>query len=208
MQIFEELTFREEICKLPNCAQFWALATTHGVAPLPVQDLLAGSCSPIYVVGVACFRIKNLRGRCGRGLKYDRCRQPSATFFRLAIVVSTTLTTQQFRKYRVDQICNSADETLSQDNWDQSEGQLHLDTSQSTLVIRPQSAATNAGHKAPLAPKQGLGGALANARGQHSSPISGTYALRTPRGKITSIACESCRKRKSKVRGHSIAACR
>jgi len=89
----------------------------------------------------------------------------------------------------------------SQDNWDQSEGQLHLDTSQSTLVIRPQSAAANAGHKAPLAPKQGLGGALANARGQHSSPISGTYALRTPRGKITSIACESCRKRKSKCDG-------
>ncbi|XPS73622.1 hypothetical protein M3J09_005766 [Ascochyta lentis] len=89
----------------------------------------------------------------------------------------------------------------SQDNWDQSQGQLHLDTTQSTLVIRPQSAAANAAHKAPLAPKQGLGGALANARGQHSSPISGTYALRTPRGKITSIACESCRKRKSKCDG-------
>lgn len=68
-------------------------------------------------------------------------------------------------------------------------------------MIRPQSAAANAAHKAPLAPKQGLGGALANARGQHSSPISGTYALRTPRGKITSIACESCRKRKSKCDG-------
>jgi hypothetical protein len=66
-------------------------------------------------------------------------------------------------------------------------------------VIRPQSAAANALHKAPLAPKQGLGGGLANARAQHSSPIAGTYALRTPRGKITSIACESCRKRKSKV---------
>ncbi|KAJ4994127.1 hypothetical protein SVAN01_00604 [Stagonosporopsis vannaccii] len=89
----------------------------------------------------------------------------------------------------------------NQDNWDQSQGQLHLDTSQSTLVVRPQSAAANAAHKAPLAPKQGLGGALANARGQHSSPISGTYALRTPRGKITSIACESCRKRKSKCDG-------
>jgi len=96
----------------------------------------------------------------------------------------------------------------SQDNWDQSQGQLHLDTSQSILVIRPQSAAANAGHRAPLAPKQGLGGALANARGQHSSPISGTYALRTPRGKITSIACESCRKRKSKVRSRFNAAYR
>jgi hypothetical protein len=67
-------------------------------------------------------------------------------------------------------------------------------------VIRPQAAGASTNHKAPLAPKQGLGGSLANARGQHSSPISGTYALRTPRGKITSIACESCRKRKSKVR--------
>ncbi|KZM22923.1 sequence-specific DNA binding RNA polymerase II transcription factor [Ascochyta rabiei] len=90
---------------------------------------------------------------------------------------------------------------ILQDHWDQSQGQLHLDTTQSTLVIRPQSAAANAAHKAPLAPKQGPGGALANARGQHSSPISGTYALRTPRGKITSIACESCRKRKSKCDG-------
>jgi hypothetical protein len=70
-------------------------------------------------------------------------------------------------------------------------------------VIRPQAASGVANRKAPLAPKQGLGGALANVRGQHQSPISGTYALRTPRGKITSIACESCRKRKSKVRGYS-----
>ncbi|KAF1841951.1 uncharacterized protein K460DRAFT_409390 [Cucurbitaria berberidis CBS 394.84] len=86
--------------------------------------------------------------------------------------------------------------------WDGSQGgQLHIDTSQATLVIRPQPGSASALHKAPLAPKQGLGGALANARGQHQSPISGTYALRTPRGKITSIACESCRKRKSKCDG-------
>jgi hypothetical protein len=81
---------------------------------------------------------------------------------------------------------------------------LQLDTNQTNLVIRPLAASTAALHKAPLAPKQGLGGALANARGQHQSPIAGTYALRTPRGKITSIACESCRKRKSKVRMRSI----
>lgn len=67
-------------------------------------------------------------------------------------------------------------------------------------MIRPQAPSAAGNHKAPLAPKQGLGGALVNARGQHQSPIAGTYALRTPRGKITSIACESCRKRKSKVR--------
>lgn len=85
--------------------------------------------------------------------------------------------------------------------WDDTQGPLHIDTSQTNLVIRPQAAAGAANHKAPLAPKQGLGGALANARGQHHSPISGTYALRTPRGKITSIACESCRKRKSKCDG-------
>ncbi|KAH8732587.1 hypothetical protein GQ44DRAFT_186390 [Phaeosphaeriaceae sp. PMI808] len=85
--------------------------------------------------------------------------------------------------------------------WEGTQGPLHLDTSQSTLAIRPNVAGGPAGHKAPLAPKQGLGGPLANARGQHSSPISGTYALRTPRGKITSIACESCRKRKSKCDG-------
>ncbi|KAH7088250.1 hypothetical protein FB567DRAFT_559914 [Paraphoma chrysanthemicola] len=92
---------------------------------------------------------------------------------------------------------------ISQDpsEWEGPHGQLHLDTSHSTLVIRPQVAGGPAGHKAPLAPKQGLGGSLANARGQHSSPIAGTYALRTPRGKITSIACESCRKRKSKCDG-------
>ncbi|KAL5120700.1 hypothetical protein ACEQ8H_001449 [Pleosporales sp. CAS-2024a] len=86
-------------------------------------------------------------------------------------------------------------------DWEGSHAQLHLDTSQSTLVLRPQAAGASTAPKAPLAPKQGLGGALANARGQHSSPISGTYALRTPRGKITSIACESCRKRKSKCDG-------
>ncbi|EAT84223.1 hypothetical protein SNOG_07947 [Parastagonospora nodorum SN15] len=90
--------------------------------------------------------------------------------------------------------CGSQDPS----EWEGSQDQLHLDTSQSTLVIRPQAPGASALHKAPLAPKQGLGGSLANARAQHSSPISGTYALRTPRGKITSIACESCRKRKSK----------
>ncbi|KAF2788249.1 hypothetical protein K505DRAFT_342252 [Melanomma pulvis-pyrius CBS 109.77] len=90
--------------------------------------------------------------------------------------------------------------------WDHSLGPLHLDTSQvPSLTIRPQSssasASANAAHKAPLAPKQGLAGSLAGSRAQHQSPISGTYALRTPRGKITSIACESCRKRKSKCDG-------
>lgn len=85
--------------------------------------------------------------------------------------------------------------------WDDSHIPLHLDNAQTNLVIRPPVASPAANHKAPLAPKQGLGGALANARGQHQSPIAGTYALRTPRGKITSIACESCRKRKSKCDG-------
>ncbi|KAF1836230.1 hypothetical protein BDW02DRAFT_587590 [Decorospora gaudefroyi] len=85
--------------------------------------------------------------------------------------------------------------------WDESQGPLHLDTTQTNLVIRPQLEAVAPNHKAPLAPKQGLGGALGNAQGQNQSPISGTYALRTPRGKITSIACESCRKRKSKCDG-------
>lgn len=92
----------------------------------------------------------------------------------------------------------------SQDSaeWDVVPGPLHLDTAQAAdLVIRPQPLSAAVNHKAPLAPKQGLGGALANARGQHQSPIAGTYALRTPRGKITSIACESCRKRKSKCDG-------
>jgi hypothetical protein len=100
---------------------------------------------------------------------------------------------------------NRADADISQESeWENPQGQLHLDTSESTLVIRPQVAGASAIHKAPLAPKQGLGGSLGNARGQHSSPISGTYALRTPRGKITSIACESCRKRKSKVCGNRL----
>ncbi|KAB2099688.1 hypothetical protein AG0111_0g12083 [Alternaria gaisen] len=88
---------------------------------------------------------------------------------------------------------------------DGSLGPIHIDTSQATLTIRPQpeSASESASglHKAPLAPKQGLGSVLTNARRQDQSPISGTYALRTPRGKITSIACESCRKRKSKCDG-------
>lgn len=92
-------------------------------------------------------------------------------------------------------------QSQEQPDWDANSGPLHLDTNPSTLVIRPQSVSAAQAHKAPLAPKQGLGGALANARGQHQSPISGTYALRTPRGKITSIACESCRKRKSKCDG-------
>ncbi|KAF2828637.1 hypothetical protein CC86DRAFT_404539 [Ophiobolus disseminans] len=102
-----------------------------------------------------------------------------------------------------DRDLDRADEIISQafSEWEGGQGQLHLDTSQSTLVIRPQTTGTSTLPKAPLAPKQGLGGSLANVRGQHSSPISGTYALRTPRGKITSIACESCRKRKSKCDG-------
>ena len=76
----------------------------------------------------------------------------------------------------------------------------YLDTAlAASWGLRSQPSSANAGHKAPLAPKQGLGGTLASQRAQHQSPISGTYALRTPRGKITSIACESCRKRKSKV---------
>ncbi|KAF1978520.1 hypothetical protein BU23DRAFT_525229 [Bimuria novae-zelandiae CBS 107.79] len=75
---------------------------------------------------------------------------------------------------------------------------LHIDTS---TVLRAQSVSASANHKAPLAPRQGLAGVLGGARNQHQSPISGTYALRTPRGKITSIACESCRKRKSKCDG-------
>ncbi|KAF2191060.1 hypothetical protein K469DRAFT_735940 [Zopfia rhizophila CBS 207.26] len=81
--------------------------------------------------------------------------------------------------------------------WDHNQA-LHLDTN---LVIRPQSSSSTPTHKTPLAPKQGLAGSLASSRAQHQSPISGTYALRTPRGKITSIACESCRKRKSKCDG-------
>ncbi|KAF2111699.1 hypothetical protein BDV96DRAFT_499106 [Lophiotrema nucula] len=87
--------------------------------------------------------------------------------------------------------------------WEHDHGSLHIDTATAaTLTLRPQPAsATAANLKAPLAPKQGLAGAFANARAQHQSPIAGTYALRTPRGKITSIACESCRKRKSKCDG-------
>ncbi|KAF1959827.1 hypothetical protein CC80DRAFT_514272 [Byssothecium circinans] len=88
--------------------------------------------------------------------------------------------------------------------WDQGVAALHLDTSAELGAQSPATAAAAAaaaGHKAPLAPKQGLAGALANSRNVHQSPISGTYALRTPRGKITSIACESCRKRKSKCDG-------
>jgi hypothetical protein len=83
--------------------------------------------------------------------------------------------------------------------WDESQSITHYDPTEPSFAIHPQAAAAIGNHKAPLAPKQGLGGSQANTRGQHSSPISGTYALRTPRGKITSIACESCRKRKSKV---------
>ncbi|PVI06189.1 hypothetical protein DM02DRAFT_515101 [Periconia macrospinosa] len=89
-------------------------------------------------------------------------------------------------------------------SWDHSVAALQLDTSHATLRGQSSStAAPTAIHKAPLAPKQGLAGAMANARNVHQSPIAGTYALRTPRGKITSIACESCRKRKSKA-GNSI----
>ncbi|CAI6340321.1 unnamed protein product [Periconia digitata] len=89
--------------------------------------------------------------------------------------------------------------------WDHSVAALHLDTSHATLRGQPSTVAAAAAaataHKAPLAPKQGLAGALASSRNVHQSPIAGTYALRTPRGKITSIACESCRKRKSKCDG-------
>lgn len=79
---------------------------------------------------------------------------------------------------------------------------LQIDTSQAGLqgqTVPATLTPTSGGHKAPLAPKQGFVGSLNNPRNQHQSPVSGTYALRTPRGKITSIACESCRKRKSKV---------
>ncbi|KAF2016331.1 hypothetical protein BU24DRAFT_422676 [Aaosphaeria arxii CBS 175.79] len=87
-------------------------------------------------------------------------------------------------------------------SWEGSRASIHLDTSvAASLALRAQPASAIVGHKAPLAPKQGLGGTLASQRAQHQSPISGTYALRTPRGKITSIACESCRKRKSKCDG-------
>ncbi|KAF2263713.1 hypothetical protein CC78DRAFT_568778 [Lojkania enalia] len=85
--------------------------------------------------------------------------------------------------------------------WNHNQSPLHLDTSSvSALLLRAQPTSAIANHKAPLAPKQGFGG-TANSRAQHQSPITGTYALRTPRGKITSIACESCRKRKSKCDG-------
>ncbi|KAF2687415.1 hypothetical protein K458DRAFT_296241 [Lentithecium fluviatile CBS 122367] len=93
----------------------------------------------------------------------------------------------------------STDAFQESTSWDQTIASLHLETSPPAL--RAQSLNPAANHKAPLAPKQGLGDALANSRSQHQSPISGTYALRTPRGKITSIACESCRKRKSKCDG-------
>ncbi|KAF2006937.1 hypothetical protein P154DRAFT_178907 [Amniculicola lignicola CBS 123094] len=87
--------------------------------------------------------------------------------------------------------------------WGHGQGPLHIDTSDAaTLSLRPgQGLLTPQNHKAPLAPKQGLAGGLGGARSQHQSPISGIYALRTPRGKITSIACDSCRKRKSKCDG-------
>lgn len=83
---------------------------------------------------------------------------------------------------------------------DTRQGQLCLDPTQATLVIRPRAGSASANRKSPLAPKQGLGGGLVNSRGQHQSPITGTYALGTPRGKIITIACDSCRMRKRKVR--------
>ncbi|OCL13217.1 hypothetical protein AOQ84DRAFT_436480 [Glonium stellatum] len=93
---------------------------------------------------------------------------------------------------------------VSQDSpqsWDSQQSPSQFDPSEfSTLVLRPVPS-NDLTHKAPLAPKQGPAGPLANSGPQNHSPISGTYALRTPRGKITSIACESCRKRKSKCDG-------
>ncbi|KAJ6276563.1 hypothetical protein J3E71DRAFT_245739 [Bipolaris maydis] len=95
---------------------------------------------------------------------------------------------------------SSAFQDLSE--WDESQVPLHLDNSaQINLVIRPLAAPAATNHKALLAPKQGLRRAPTNARGRDHSPIAGTYALRRPRGKITLIACESCRKRTSKCDG-------
>lgn len=89
----------------------------------------------------------------------------------------------------------------SPQSWDSQKTPRQADPSEfSALVLRPLPS-TDLAHKAPLAPKQGLAGSLGNLGSQNHSPISGTYALRTPRGKITSIACESCRKRKSKCDG-------
>ncbi|RYO45143.1 hypothetical protein AA0116_g13441 [Alternaria tenuissima] len=85
--------------------------------------------------------------------------------------------------------------------WDESQVPFHLNTDQKDVVVRPLAAYAAANYEAPLAPKQGLEDAPANARGQRQSPIAGTYGLRTPRGKITLVACEGCRRRKSKCDG-------
>ncbi|KAK7178248.1 C6 transcription factor, partial [Paraphaeosphaeria sporulosa] len=70
-----------------------------------------------------------------------------------------------------------------------------------TEVLRAQAVAPSANHIAPLAPRKGLPGGPRSASNEHQSPISGTYALSTTRRQITQIACESCRKRKSKCNG-------
>ncbi|OWY53979.1 bzip transcription factor protein [Alternaria alternata] len=85
--------------------------------------------------------------------------------------------------------------------WDESQVLFHLNTNQKNVVVRPLAAYAAANHEARLAPKQDLEDAPASARGQRQSPIAGTYGLRTPRGKITLVACAGCRRRKSKCDG-------
>ncbi|KAF2844013.1 hypothetical protein T440DRAFT_473727 [Plenodomus tracheiphilus IPT5] len=65
------------------------------------------------------------------------------------------------------------------------------------FALDPSQAASSSSeligknHKIPLFPGQK----------QHASPVVGTYRLRTRRGSITSIACGTCRKRKTKCDG-------
>ncbi|ORX96388.1 hypothetical protein BCR34DRAFT_677358 [Clohesyomyces aquaticus] len=111
--------------------------------------------------------------------------------------------TREMRQASEAVIESYGEQSQDSSGWEHSPDPLHVDPSaNSTLPLRPQSSSSAVQvHKAPLAPKQGLVGILGSSKPQYQSPISGTYALRTPRGKITSIACESCRKRKSKCDG-------
>jgi hypothetical protein len=129
---------------------------------------------------------------CNQSTKHDNSRRDFATTTRAIDPFSSSS--------ELDQYNANVFSSQNSSEWDESQSIAHHDPIEPSFATYPQAAAAIGNHKAPLAPKQELGGSQANSRGQHSSPISGTYALRTPRGKITSIACESCRKRKSKVR--------
>ena len=114
---------------------------------------------------------------CARSRKDHRCRQPHPNFpdqrtpppsERSARPQSAATESMMFNVFR----SGTSSQYLSQNSsgWDTRQGQLCLDPTQATLVIRPRAESASANPKSLLAPKQGLGGGLANSRGSISRP--------------------------------------